>query len=417
MSKSRTLSAFEHETIRVGSPESKCLSSPEFDALVRFNDQHEQGFFSVGHRSITFRQFVGYLQVGNLGIEILPKADRRARPDSARWRDVLHEMLRVGLGVDLLTSTTAQQSLTRPSLIDLVVSHFVPQVERVVHEGLARGYRDEESNSTTYRGKLVFSEHIRHNHSRRDRCFVRHSIFDRDTPANRLLRAGLDVAVTAPISSPLRTRVASALAHFENVRRDRPRPEAFDRLVLTRSTERYRHALLLSRMLVEALSPALRAGHHVVFAFLFDMNLLWEKYVAALFRRVARDRVRVSLQDRGRFLVHDDRPARIIRPDITLAQRDPKRVLAVLDTKWKLVAPGGADDDHLKQMFAYNEIFRASRAILLHPSAEAPRTRLQGEFWGRPHGCDVVELGLVGYRSKSIMEQIDALIAHLLPLQ
>jgi 5-methylcytosine-specific restriction enzyme subunit McrC len=363
----RTISVFEHGTLRVGPAGSADLSQAELDALARFNDVHDQKFFVVGYRSVSFRQFVGYLQVGDLGIEILPKADRRTEADALQWRSMLHEMLKVGLGVDLLGTGSARQSLRQPSLVELVVANLAPKVERIVREGLARGYREEESNGPTCRGKLVFTEQVRQNHTRQERSFVRYSVYDSDTVPNGLLRAGLDVAVRAPISGSLRARVAARLLDFEQVRRVAPRAGMFERIRLTRSTERYRDALLLSRMLVENLSPALKAGKVAVFAFLFDMNVLWERYVGVLFQRACRANVRAVLQKAGTFLVQHDRRHRTIRPDIVLMDASRGTAIAVLDTKWKLAEPGGPDDDHLKQMFVYNEIFGAPRAILLHP--------------------------------------------------
>jgi 5-methylcytosine-specific restriction enzyme subunit McrC len=393
----RTISVFEHGTLKVGAAASQGaaqLTQAEFDALVRFNDEHRQQYFGVGYRSVTFRQFVGYLQVGDLGIEILPKADRRSDDDARPWRTMLFEMLKVGLGIDLQISETATQSLTRPSLIELVVANLVPNVERIAHEGLVRGYRQEETNGTTFRGRLVVADHIRHNHSRADRCFVRYPVYDCDTQVNRLLRAALEVAARAPISGPLRARVLSVLPRFGDVKHVVPTADAFDRLVLTRTTERYRDALLLSRMLLEGLSPALRAGRVSVFALLFDMNALWERYVGVLFQRAGRGRVRVVLQNKRAFWGMADATPRTIRPDIVLMAPGSAEVVAILDTKWKLADSRGPADDDLKQMFVYNEMFDAPEAFLLYPTASTSPAAARGSFWGRQHRCSVLELGL-----------------------
>jgi 5-methylcytosine-specific restriction enzyme subunit McrC len=413
---SRTISVFEYGTLRLGGQGGAGLGQAEFDALVRFNDAHQQKYFTVGHRSISFRQFVGYLQVGTLGIEVLPKADKKAAADAIEWRSMLHEMLKVGLGIDLSSAESARQALTQPSLIELVVANLTPKVERIIREGLARGYREEETNGTTFRGKLVFAEHIRKNHTRRDRSFVRHSIYDRDAVPNQLLRAGLEIAARAPVSGPLRARVAASLLSFEEVRRIAPRKAAFDRLRVTRTTERYREALLLSRMLIENLSPALRAGKVSVFAFLFDMNLLWERYIGVLFRRACSGRLRAVLQKPSTFLVHDDRRARTIRPDIALVDAVSEKTVAVLDTKWILADPRGPDDDHIKQMFVYNEMFNAPRAILVHPASGSRRASLVGTFWQRQHCCEVLELGiehLGSTRSAATAAQIRMLLERL----
>jgi len=418
---SRTISVFEHGTLRVAAADAQGearLTQAEFDALVRFNDESGQQYFAIGYRSVTFRQFVGYLQVGDLGIEVLPKADRRGDGDARPWRSMLFEMLKVGLGIDLQISETATQSLTRPSLIELVVANLMPKVEHVAHEGLVRGYRQEESNSTTFRGRLVFTDHIRHNHSRAERCFVRYPVYDCDTQVNRLLRAALEVAARAPISGPLRARVVSILPRFGDVKHLVPRADAFNRLVLTRTTERYREALLLSRMLLEGLSPALRAGRVSVFALLFDMNALWERYVGVLFQRAGRSRVRVVLQNKRAFWAMADATPRTIRPDIVLLDRGSAEVVAILDTKWKLADPRGPADDDLKQMFVYNEMFGARQAVLLYPAALESGAPIVGRFSGRQHGCGVVELTLrhrQAARTAAVTAQISGLIDRLVP--
>ena len=58
-------------------------------------------------------------------------------------------------------------------------------------------------------------------------------------------------------------------------------------VTLGRSTARYRDALVLARLILEQKAPELRTGTHHVFALLFDMNALWERYVGWLFRRAA----------------------------------------------------------------------------------------------------------------------------------
>jgi 5-methylcytosine-specific restriction enzyme subunit McrC len=240
-------------------------------------------------------------------------------------------------------------------------------------------------------------------------------VYDRDTPPNRLLRAGLDVAARAPISAPLRARILTRLLDFEVVRRVTPRAGMFERLRLTRSTERYREALLLSRMLVENLSPALQAGRVPVFAFLFDMNMLWERYVGVLFQRACRGRFRAVLQQSGTFFIQQDRRRRTIRPDIALVGLHGKTI-AVLDTKWKLADLSGPDDDHLKQMFAYNEIFAAPRAILLHPGFSAARSAQRGTFWQRDHSCEVAELAVEhsgATRSAAVSRQVSDLVERI----
>ncbi len=96
MSKSRTLEVFEHGALRI-SGDSDGITEAEFAALLQFNDRHQGRYFDVGHRRLTFKHYVGYLEVGNLAIEVLPKADRGSDTPKRVWRDGLIEMLRARL--------------------------------------------------------------------------------------------------------------------------------------------------------------------------------------------------------------------------------------------------------------------------------------------------------------------------------
>jgi 5-methylcytosine-specific restriction enzyme subunit McrC len=141
---SRTLEVFEHQRLRV-SDETAGLRQSEFDALVRFNDAHRSQYFEVGHKQLKARSFVGYIEVGELSIEILPKADRGASLPTAVWRDGLLEMLRVALGLQLKPMASAAQKLTRSRLLDLVAQAYLAALAPMLHEGLAKGYRTTQS--------------------------------------------------------------------------------------------------------------------------------------------------------------------------------------------------------------------------------------------------------------------------------
>lgn len=416
---------FEHETVRVGDAlrvrrgGPRHLTDADHNTLARFNDAHGGRFFRLGHRSITTTQYVGYLEVGSLAIEILPKADRApVHAGSAQvWRHGLLEMLSATMDLRLESPGAASQIAGRATLIELFVRRFVDEVERLVHEGLAKGYRDEEANGPTFRGKLLFPQHLRENLVRADRFHVRYSTFDRDIVVNRILREALDALLGLALSSGLAARAAACAASFPEVRGLRITSEVLNRVVLGRSTTRYRDALLLARMILEQRAPELRAGQVPVFAVLFDMNLLWERYVASLFRRAAGRRFEVSTQESRSLWREPGKPSRLVRPDLVVRPHGEKTVLLVADTKWKVAPDGVPSDEDLKQMFVYNELLGAPRAILLYPSTGAAIGRV-GQYAERPrpHGCETMHLGVVAqhtWRGGQMVAQIEVLLQSL----
>jgi 5-methylcytosine-specific restriction enzyme subunit McrC len=385
----------------------------DFEALARFNDQHGARYFAVGHRRISFTQHVGYVQVGEIGIEVLPKADRRAAGESSYtpWREGLLRMLEVALGVRLEDPGAAAQTTSRSSLLDLVIQRFVAEVETLLHQGLARGYRNEEANGTAFRGRLLVADNLRRNLARPDRFFVRCNVYDRDVPVNQILRAALDAVGTLPLANSLSARAAECRELFPEVGATRSVERVLERLVLGRSTERYREALVMARMILGQYAPHLRAGRIPVFGILFDMNTLWERYVAALFRRAAIPGLLVSTQSSVHFWRAPGEPARRLRPDI-VANVGAAPAL-VVDTKWKTLRHGAPSEDDLKQMFAYNELLGTSNAVLVYPRVGDAAAGVSGSYVNRDHRCHTFHVGLFqngAWSTRAMQEQVRALL-------
>ena len=417
MGRPRTIEVFEHGAIRVAEEAGDGELTPaEFDALVRFNDAHRGRYFDVGHRRLKAREYVGYLEVGRVSIEILPKADRGAAGSAQVWRAGLLEMLRVALGLRLHTPSTAAQQLGRRSLLDMLALAFLGELQALLHEGLARGYRRLEANGTTFRGRLLVSENIRHNLTRADRFFVGYQVYDHDIAINQLLSAAVDELCSCALSPATAGLARACRASLPAVTPVAVTSQMFDRWRPTRATARYEKALLLARIVLEHRGPQLRTGRSRVHALLFDMNLLWERYVAALFRRAARGALVVSSQEQRTFWRPSGRAASKVRPDIVVRERaggEPGRVLVVVDTKWKVPGSGRPSDDDLKQMFVYNELLGAPRSVLLYPATQESLS-LRASYHGRPHTCEQAYLGVVrggSWSTTALGEQVERLLA------
>lgn len=399
----KTIRVFEHERIRVGETRRATdggevtVGAGHIDALVRFNDQNQGRFFQPGYRSIQATQYVGYVQIGELGIEILPKADRSHVRESDRpvWHAALLEMLRVASGIDLHTPTVASLALKDADLLEIFVAQLVDQVDRLLREGLAKGYREVEGNRHAFRGRLVTVQNIRRNVVHAERFYVAHQTYDYDTLPNAILHEALRVLGDVSLGPTLRARVNAVTAAFPPLPRRRIRAEDFRRLRLGRNTERYGRALELARLVLLHYSPRLSGGAEELLALLFDMNALWEAYVGRLMRRVAPAGLVVELQASRGFWRASGVGLRTIRPDIVVRRTGEREPVLVVDTKWKRPRNGQPGDADLKQMFAYNEVFGCPRSVLLYPAEREEAAGASGVFASGGHACETRFVGVV----------------------
>lgn len=408
----RTLEVFEHGRIYLAESGAG-LRRHELDALVQFNDHHGGRYFEVGHKYIRARNYVGYVEVGEVAIEILPKADRDAAADAQGWREGLLEMLRIGGGLALHRMPSASQKVTRSRLLELIAQAYLVELESLLREGLAKGYRSVEANSAVFRGKLKVADHIRENVARADRFFVEYQTFDHHITINRVLASALEALSWCALSPGTACAVEACLARFPELQTAGVTGAVVDRIRPTRATKRYEKALIYARMILSQQGPQLRAGRERVFAFLFDMNTLWERYIAALVRRAAPAGMQVHTQEQHAFWLPQRHSVRRVRPDIVVRDAGGATLL-VIDTKWKVPANGLPSDEDLKQMFVYNELLAGAHSILLYPRT-AKSFPATGGFANRqrPHSCAQHHLGVFAsarWSTAAILQQLRQLL-------
>lgn len=157
----------------------------------------------------------------------------------------------------------------------------------------------------------------------------------------------------------LTNRIAALSLNFPELPDLKVSNETFGRLIYDRKTEHYRTALEIARLLLLNYHPDIQSGKEHVLALLFDMNMLWEKYIYVQLKKVVDKVFKVRQQVSKPFWQH-----KTIRPDIVLTIGAEQ---IVLDTKWKALRYAVPSDDDLKQMYVYNHHFEAERSILLYP--------------------------------------------------
>lgn len=400
MSKPLRIVLFEHDRLTVGHVYEHAeggtftFTTKHFDALARFAARLSWRPFTLGHRSVRFGGFVGTLCVGRLLIEILPKADRQtwANDDTTYWQDALALMLQVARKTRLQHAVLAPLRTHQGSLLDLYIERYLQCVEHLLHHGLARRYRRVEGNQTTFRGRLRITPHVRLNSAHAERFFVEYTTYDHQHLANEVLLAALHVVRDLPIAADLQGRCRRCLLAFPELTPRRISPGELTTLSLDRATDRYREALELARLLLLHHTPGLHAGDLTVLAILVDMSRLFEAFLGRLCHRLPIEDLKVVLQCSTSFWTPDGGDSRQLRPDIVL-ERPGFRPL-VLDAKWKSLPATGPSIEDIRQIYAYNQYFKASHSVLLYPRSARSDRISTGLFSQHDHRLSTATLDL-----------------------
>ena len=353
------IQVFEHQRLKYD--DSGDFQKLHFDAMVKFNELHQNKYFTIGHNGIVFKNYVGVVQIGGLTIEILPKADKKADADKNLWQSVLLNMLKVCKRIRVESVSETQLKKRHHSILDVYFELYLAEIERLVNKGLIKRYQKNQSNQNALKGKLLFAKNIQQNLVHRERFYCEHQVYDRNHLLHQILYKGLRILKTF-VNDALKDRLNRLLFEFQEIDNIEISEKHFRKIVFDRKNSDYQKAFDIARIIILNYSPSLNYGSENLLTLLFDMNALWEEYIFRILQKHKTDKMQVFSQDSKKFWKN-----KCIRPDIIL-QIGQKTF--VIDTKWKIIETNNPSDEDLKQMFVYNLHWDAEKALLLYPKIE-----------------------------------------------
>lgn len=334
-----------------------------------------------GRRSLQVQNYAGVLQTpAGTQIEILPKiySSHGQELGENQARNILVRMLGYLRNSPFRQSEQALLADVSLPLIEVFLSYFLAQVNKLVKRGIRSDYVATQRNLGFMKGKLLVAEQIRHNHVNQHRFYVEYDEFLVNRPENRLIRSALEKISGVVVQGSNQRLCRELLFAFDDV------PPAVDirtdlgRCSKDRSMGYYDHVLDWCRIILLDQSPMGTVGDTRSISLLFPMERIFEDYVAARIRSLY-PTWQVRSQARDHYLVQQERKNYfLMKPDLLL-NRDNVKVVA--DTKWKLLGQDSAKSIYtsigqadLYQMYAYGKKYlhdqQAKEVYLIYPKSE-----------------------------------------------
>ncbi|HOB99445.1 MAG TPA: hypothetical protein PKM43_11945 [Verrucomicrobiota bacterium] len=397
------------------------------DRLCGPGGEHER-LFHVGFRDIKATSFVGVVQLGQRVVQVLPKMHR---PQLDERRDRAECERQATANLLFLLSYTGKLRVTEPEIAHLTRRStplsevlywlFASQLWKAVSRELLRGYVTVEERLDAIKGRWrVTAQAQRPDCWRRDRFDVAYDEFTEDNLPNRLFRATALRMTRWAQWSETRSHLAQLRSVLADVMEITPQPPDFPTAAqwIQRYRRRagegqmYRPLLKLAEMFWTGAGPQPSPGRLDSFAFMFDMNQLFEEFIAEFIRRELRE----VWQSRGwtfhaqsgtRHLLRDESGKDRFRltPDIRF-ETDNNETTLILDTKYKLLdttaARLGVAEADAYQMFAYAKRYDCPRVALLYPQTV---DKIVFDFSADTHSPPWLEVRTVDLRREFVMSQ------------
>jgi 5-methylcytosine-specific restriction enzyme subunit McrC len=361
----------------IGKGQSLSLTSGQLGLLDRFAATLPMNTIEWQRERFRFRGVCGVLTLDDLTLEVLPKIHGTER-NPGKARELLIRMISAVDGFNLRKTGEAFLNLQAHTFLDVFILSFIDTLEALVKRGMQHSYVRREENLTSVRGKILLAHQIKVNCLNRGRVFCAFDEFITDNPLNRIIKATLALLSRVARSHEARGGIDRLSAIFADVSYEVPSEATWQSVSVDRTTAHWTEILTQCRWFLSGLSPDVVGGSAKSCGLLFDMNDLFEKYVAVELKRALAEEFEVLAQRPQKKLLRrlsDERSIFYMKPDIFLQPRDSVLTPAILDTKWKRLKPElanmGISEEDLYQVYTYAGSYKVSSVGLLYPRLDS----------------------------------------------
>ena len=332
------------------------------------------GVLEHGRKGLRARGVVGVLATPGCQLEILPKIEGAGESgvDDPTLRQRLIHMLAMARDIRIDVGVLTKLGWQRDTLLELLIRIYCGKLADAVRQGIPQQYTDQEDDLPTLRGHLDVTRQFSTLAVSPERLACRFDARSPDIALNQVMRAAigkLSRLAQAPDNQRALRELSFAYADISEVS---PGALRWDLIVLDRTNTRWRELLSLARLLLGDRHQKTSAGPIDGHALLFEMNILFEEYVARLLARaLAGTDLSVSAQGGHRDCLFEGETGRFrTRPDLIV--RQGSRIAMIIDTKWKRITriddpKRGVSQADVYQLMAYSQLYDCPHVVLLYP--------------------------------------------------
>jgi 5-methylcytosine-specific restriction enzyme subunit McrC len=403
-----TITLFEHQ-FRSFTEMDMDSEHPLILGIEQLNQSQGKDLVILQRKGIKATQFVGVIRTGQITLQILPKIDYSSEGDAnaalfsaphnqATSSATSNLLFLLSYALDLAVYEKEIAGLSHQALdwSEFLTRLLASDLHRLMKRGLLQNYITREDRLPVMRGRwrieqqLIRQPHVKH------RFDVRFDEFSPDIFINQVFRLTVENLLFQTRDPGNRRMLTDVYDWLSPVRKlGFVSSSDLDRVIFTRLNEHYRPVFNLARMFLEHSTPLLSVGNTKTFAFVFDMNLLFERFVGGFLARQWQAifptqweeiQTRFQANERSFYLAKrtsDEKSVFKLIPDILLENRWGQQTRLVVDTKYKHLNPEqrklGVSEGDFYQMLAYLKGLECPRGLILYPQT-ASRTKLYERF-------------------------------------
>ncbi len=298
-------------------------------------------YFKEEWGEVKARHYCGVLSFEDQDYYVLPKIS-----DEESNLDIFIYMLSYVYEIKIENEDFASCKNEKHHILEVFIQLFAQNLFKELKRGVYKEYVTQSDNLTRLRGKYLINENLKYNHVK-NKIYCEFDEFTMNNELNQFFLFSLKTLLKYTKNKKLLKQCALV---FDEVQ-ERSFSLSALQLHFNRINGRFKSSFEFALLLLKHSVPTFSKDKKS-FAFLFDMNVLFEKFIGKLYCEIEPS---AQLQNQKNF------GALQLKPDIMTNEM-------IIDTKYKRVsqrAELSAADKY--QMFVYGRNFKKSQSMLLYP--------------------------------------------------
>ncbi len=301
-------------------------------------------YFKLDWKTLKARQYCGILNFNKQDFYILPKI---ANHNDEQNLNIFIYMLMYAYNINLSNEQIASCQNQEHSILEVFVQMFASNLLNELKKGIYKEYITQQDNLPVLKGKYLINENLKYNFTK-NKIYCEYDEFSPNNSLNQFFLYAIKYLQKFVKDKKLLKQCELIFDEVEDKSLD---INKLDRIYFNRLNQRFKTSFEIAILLLKQSIP-LFSQDKKSFAFLFDMNILFEKFIARIVKELD-ENAKIQNQDNFNDL--------ILKPDIILQNQ-------IIDTKYKKIKSieDIKQSDKL-QAFAYRVNYGVDNVILLYP--------------------------------------------------
>lgn len=300
-------------------------------------------YFKLDWNILKSRQYCGILNFDNEDFYLLPKISNK---DEETNLDIFIYMLMYAYDIKLQNEQIATCKNESHTILEVFIQMFAKKLFQELQYGIYKEYITEQDNLTTLRGKYLINENLKYNFVK-NKIYCEYDEFSMNNQLNQFFLFAVKSLILFAKDKRVLMQCEIALDEVEYKSFDINYLKIHFHRLNSRFKESFEFALLLLNRSIPLFDKDKKS-----FAFLFDMNILFERFIGKMIK---------ELEPTTKLQSHDTFGDLTLKPDIIVND-------LIIDTKYKkLHVKKDIKRDDKFQMYVYGKNYCVKNTMLLYP--------------------------------------------------